>query len=386
MSRDYQWVDDQQELTACVARWQQQPFIAIDTEFFRERTYYPALGLIQVADTAGIYLVDPLEMTDLASILGPLLLSTTTEKVFHSGEEDLEIFGRLLGEPIQGVMDTQLMLGFTTGEASVGYARLVEARLGEHVPKDQTRSNWLQRPLTDRQCDYAANDVRWLHQLYPTLRDQVVAKQRLDWVRAECDYLAGKVLSRADDQYYLNLRQGHDLTGNRLWLLQQLALRREARCQELDVNRKALVSDPDLIMLARKRPDSVAGISELTDIRPGVLRREADWILDLIGASHTVDKSRYPEAIQGPLPRDRQDDFQSLRAVLTDLAREQGVPREYLVRKRDLERFLLERVEGNEQFVPAAWQGWRWALFGNLLERRLEERLQQASAATGGGS
>lgn len=372
---DLVWIERSDQLREQVSTWLQSPFVALDTEFVRERTYYPGLGLIQLAVADEVCLVDPLAIDDLADILRPLLVSTEVEKVFHAGEEDLEIFGSLLEEPVRAVMDTQLMLGFVTGEASVGYARLVESRLGEHVPKDQTRSNWLQRPLSARQCEYAANDVRWLQRLYPELRQQVAAKGRIDWVREDTDRLAAKVLARDNQQYYLGLRQAHDLRGNRLWLLQQLAARREARCQALDVNRKALISDNDLITLARKRPDSIAAISELTEIRPGVLRREAQWVLELIKASHTVTASQYPARIQEPLPRDYMDHFQALRAVMSEQARQHGLPREYLMRKRDLENFLLRRIRGDADFVPSAWEGWRWTLFGSALEEKMTQRL-----------
>ncbi|TGG95546.1 hypothetical protein E4656_03775 [Natronospirillum operosum] len=373
---DYTWINTPEALADCVTRLRRQPFVAIDTEFFRERSYYPALGLLQIADAEGCMLIDPLELDGLADLLRPWLTDPACEKVFHSGEEDLEILGRLLGEPVQGVMDTQLIQGFVTGEASMGYARMVAERLDIEVPKDQTRSNWLQRPLSEQQCQYAVNDVTYLYRLYPAMRQALVDLDRLSWLQEDTDRLASRVLQRDDSQYYLQLRQAFELNGNRLWLLQQLAQKREERCRILDRNRKAVVSDPDLVTLAQKRPDSLDRISQVTEIRPGVLRHEGDWMLALIQASHTVDSSQYPERIQPPLPRALTDHFQSMRAVLTELAKEQGLPREYLTRKRDLERFVLERSQGHAAYVPAAWSGWRWALFGDLLSERLQQRLQ----------
>ncbi|MEX0584900.1 MAG: hypothetical protein WEB07_03970, partial [Natronospirillum sp.] len=316
----FEWVSSSTRLSELVDLWLQKDFVVLDTEFIRRRTYYAELGLLQVADGEGYYLIDPLAIADLADLLRPLLVSERVEKVFHSGEEDLEILGLLLGEPLRYGMDTQLAWGFITSDASVGYARMVETELGVEVPKDQTQSNWLQRPLSEQQCQYAVNDVVYLYQLYPALRSRLQALGRHEWVREDVDRIARKVLERQAEDYYQNLRQAWSLTGKRLWLLQQLAAERERRCQALNVNRKALISDPDVALLAEKRPSDLGHIASLTAISPSVLRRESDWIIALIERSQHVTKADYPEQVQGPLPREYADDFQSVRQHLQQIA------------------------------------------------------------------
>ena len=370
----FEWVSSQNRLTELVAQWRGQDFIVLDTEFVRRRTYYAELGLLQVADAEGYYLIDPLAIEDLAEVLRPLLTDERLEKVFHSGEEDLEILGLLLGEPLRAGVDTQLAWGFISGASSVGYARMVEAELGIAVPKDQTQSNWLQRPLSDQQCQYAVNDVVYLYQMYGDLRQRLLDLNRLDWVREDVDRIARKVLDREDEAYYLNLRQAWQLSGNRLWLLQQLAAERERRCQSLNVNRKALVSDPDIAILAEKRPGSLAHIADLTAISPSVLRREGPWMAELIEQSPHVTKEDYPPPVQGPLPRVCTDDFQSLRKHLQQIAEAEQLPREYLVRKRDLELVVMELHRGQPFVVPEAWNGWRWTLFGERFMTVLKQR------------
>lgn len=371
----YQWVDDGNRLSTLVSAWQQQPFVVLDTEFVRRRTYYAELGLLQIAVDDGCYLIDPLPIAELGDILRPLLTDPTVEKVFHSGEEDLEILGLLMNEPLQGGVDTQIGWGMVSGDAGVGYARLMSEQLGVDVPKDQTQSNWLLRPLSEKQCQYAINDVQYLYRFYPHLRASLVEQGRLDWVREDVDRQARKILDRQDHQYYLNLRQAWKLTGNRLWLLQQLAERREQRCQILNVNRKALISDPDLVTLAQKRPKDIAAISALTDIRPSVLRHEGEWIEALIAQSQEVTSDQYPAPIPAPLPREWTDDFQSVRARVRQIAQEFKLPPEYLARKKDLEALVKAAHDGNWGDWPESWYGWRRAVFAEAVEAALKARL-----------
>lgn len=372
---NWTWIDSGDQLDALVAEWQDLDTLILDTEFVRRRTYYAGLGLIQVAAGDHYYLIDPLAISELGDRLRPLLTDPAIEKVLHSGEEDLEILGQLLGEPVQGAVDTQLGWGFCGGEASVGYARLMSEQLGVHVPKGQSQSDWLARPLTEEQCQYAVDDVVHLSRFYPALREKLVANGRLDWLKDDVARQARKVLDRKDEDYYLNLRQAWQLKGNRLWLLQQLAARREVRCRALDVNRKALISDQDLVILAEKRPADSQAIDRLTEIRPSVLRREGAWIMALIAESHTVSRDVYPRPIQGPLPKELSDDFQSVRTHLGQVASEAGIPREYLARKKDLEAFVRQAHDGDLDTIPAAWEGWRWSLFGRRLQDVLRARV-----------
>ncbi|WLD59532.1 ribonuclease D [Salinispirillum sp. LH 10-3-1] len=379
---DYIMITDDATLREHCARWQQELFIAVDTEFVRRRTYYPELGLLQVGDGTAQYLIDPLEINDLSAILHPLLTDPNVIKVFHSGEEDLEIFSLLLREPLQGGFDSQLAVGFLGGRGTQSYAGLVADELGIDVPKDQTQSNWLARPLTDAQCAYAANDVNYLYRIYPALQERLDKLERFDWVREDVDRLATKLARRDALDHYQNLRQAWQLKGNKLWLIQQLAARREERCQELNLNRKALISDNDLVTLALKRPTEVARVAELTEIKPSVLRKESDWIFALIKASHNVAADQFPAPIQGPLRIQYSPAFQSARELLTGIAEEAGLPREYLYRKKDLETVVVEAVERGVVTVPESWQGWRWALYGDALTERLLSRFGPEATMT----
>lgn len=380
----FQWIDSPEALVTEVAQWLEQPFIAIDTEFFRERTYFAALGLIQIAGAQGTALIDPLAITNWQELLRPVLLSDQVEKVFHSGEEDLEIFTRALGASLHAVRDSQFMYGLLTAEPGISYIHLVSHRLGVDLEKSQTRSDWLQRPLSDAQCRYAAADVTYLYRLYPTLKQDVETQQRWTWMEQEGDAMATRALAKPADQYYLNLRQGADLRGNRLWLLQQLAQQRELRCQQLDRFRKGLVSDADLVLIARHRPATARELALLVETRPSVLRQEQDWILALVKQSHTVTQAVYPDSIVPSIPRAWATAFKQLKQTLRAVADQHRLPPEYLSRKLHLEAFFWHWVETRHLQIPEAWLGWRWQLFGETVQNALPSEAE-ALALKGAG-
>jgi ribonuclease D len=260
---DFQWIDTPEALQGCVSQWLTEPLIAVDTEFFRERTYYAALGLIQVCGASGVALIDPLAIQQWAELLKPVLISERVEKVFHAGEEDLEIFTRAIATSMVAVRDSQFLYGLVSAQPGISYINLVAKTLDVALEKSQTRSDWMQRPLSDAQKHYAAADVFYLYRLYPELKSQVIAAQRWSWMDEEGVAMALRALPKDPSDYYLNLRQGADLRGNRLWLLQQLALHREQRCQQLDRFRKGLISDADLVLIARHRPASARELALL---------------------------------------------------------------------------------------------------------------------------
>ena len=159
------WVDDKATLDSLCASWMQQARIAIDTEFMRSSTYYPHAGLIQVGDGKGCYLIDPLAIDDLSS-LAVLMTHPATVKVIHSCSEDLEVFRFLLGVVPSPLMDTQIAAAYANMGFSLGYAALINDQLGIALDKGETRSDWMQRPLSQSQLHYAALDVAYLLIVY----------------------------------------------------------------------------------------------------------------------------------------------------------------------------------------------------------------------------
>ncbi|MGM0671585.1 MAG: ribonuclease D, partial [Pseudomonadota bacterium] len=173
-------------------------WIALDTEFMREKTYYPRLCLIQLATLDQIACVDPLKLD--IHLLEPLLFDAGVTKVFHSASQDLEVLYRELGRVPTPVFDTQIaasMLGY--GE-QVGYANLVKAVLDRDLDKSQTRTDWSRRPLSEQQIRYAADDVRFLATVFMRLLHELESHERMHWLRPEMEALSNPALYEPDPE------------------------------------------------------------------------------------------------------------------------------------------------------------------------------------------
>jgi ribonuclease D len=166
---DIQWIGDNASLAQHCATWRSLAFVAVDTEFMRVDTFYPIAGLLQVSEGERAYLIDPLLISDWTPF-AELLQDPAVVKVLHACSEDLEVFLRLTGSLPGPLFDTQLAAGYLNLGFSMGYSRLVQAVLNIELPKGETRSDWLQRPLSATQVSYAAEDVLHLAEVYAQLK------------------------------------------------------------------------------------------------------------------------------------------------------------------------------------------------------------------------
>lgn len=174
---EIQWIRDDASLAQQCREWRTQPYLALDTEFMRVDTFYPAAGLVQVGDGRQEWLIDPLLIQDW-SPFAELLEDERVVKVLHACSEDLEVFLRLTGSLPVPLFDTQLAAAYLGMAHSMGYSKLVKEVLDIDLPKDETRSDWLQRPLTEMQMRYAADDVQHLAQVYLALDARLSEEKR----------------------------------------------------------------------------------------------------------------------------------------------------------------------------------------------------------------
>ena len=203
MSINFEFITTTSRLEEVVQVCRLSEAVSIDTEFARFNTYYPIVGLIQLYDGNQTYLIDPLEIEDISS-LASLLTDPNVLKIFHACSEDLEVFQHCLGVLPNPVYDTQIAGALLGVGFSVGYQKLVDHYLSVLVPKEETRSDWLQRPLTPSQLDYAALDVIYLLEVYKIQQVELQDLQRLEWVTAECSQLAKDIPTQiSPSDYYL---------------------------------------------------------------------------------------------------------------------------------------------------------------------------------------
>lgn len=352
-------VNTKAELDELVPKLMQKPLLAMDTEFVRVDTFHPQLGLIQIGDCTHEYLIDPLTVGDL-SALKPLLLSEQP-KILHACSEDLEVLARIAGTMPRGILDTQIAAAFLGQGLQLGYQKSLQEFLGVDIPKDESRSDWLARPLTAAQVNYAALDVRYLPMLYERLHEGLKAKQLNEWFEADCRLMLSEVNQLPDPEtVYQDASNAWRLRRPELAVLQVLTRWRELEARRRDTPRGFLIKNGSLFGLARRQPQTLGALAEIDDISPRIVRREGEAILALIAEAKTLPEEAWPSLLPPPLPREAKAVFDDLKNVAAQVAVECGVPVEVLLRKKHVEALVLDVVDfGSAATPPAALLGWR---------------------------
>ena len=241
--------------------WARCETLAVDTEFERSVTYFPRPALIQVCDGDETWLIDPLAVTKLET-LGRVLAAGRPTKIMHSALEDLTVLECATGCPPDAVFDTQLAAAFAGHGFGMGYHALVEALLDIQVSKDQTRSDWLRRPLSTAQLAYAAADVEHLHPVHSLLVARLDKLGRRTWLEEETQLVFRR--ARSDDVERDYLRLAGQVEGDRVrGALRSLVAWREEEARRRDRPRRHVADDPLLVDLARALPEDRQGIESL---------------------------------------------------------------------------------------------------------------------------
>lgn len=334
----------------------------LDTEFERTDTYYPRLALIQSAVAGQVSLLDPLTLDGAQRArLRTLLERDDILKVLHACGEDLEALAHFFEATPAGIFDTQLGAAFLGHRWGLGYGALVETLLGAVVEKDETRSNWLQRPLTAAQRRYACLDVIYLEALWPMLRDALDERGRWAWAAAESEALLQDALARHDGaRAWLSLKSAPLQSRRTQAVLRVLAAWREKTAQSLDRPRGRVLKDEHLLALA-KAPGAPERWASL-EIPPGALRRWGEEWKALLGPLAIQPEAELPPPIAAPPGREAQGVMKALKAVAQAAAEREGLAPELLGRKKLLEAFYLEDTP------PEPFLGWRAPLVLEALQ------------------
>ena len=363
-----EWIASNAALTDAVASF--GPRIGLDTEFLRTSTYYPLPGLYQVATDERVFLIDPLAIDDWQPLIA-YLADPDTVKVMHACLEDLELLHNHLGVTPQGVFDTQFANAFVSEDFSLSYAALVERTLGVALPKHETRSNWLQRPLSEEQIQYAVEDVTYLLPLYDELLERLGSNGRSHWF-AEDMQVRGAYAPPDPQEYYKNVKKAWQLSLDQLGVLRQLCAWREATARSENVPRNRVVWDEHLYGFSRI--DTLTP-NHISSRLPRVVARRYTEALIAEHQSGTL------EPAPGPLPRPLSSAqgavLKRLRDVARDVAAGLGVAPELLARKRDLEACLRHYATTTE--LSPLYAAWRGELVGEQFMVLLDTHHPKAS-------
>jgi ribonuclease D len=343
-----------------VAAWPAGAPLAIDTEFVRERTYYPRLCLIQVAVGDEILLVDAIALPD-GGALARELAGTARRKLAHAARQDIEALLPITGEPPAPVFDTQQAAALLGFPAQVGYAELVRQLLGVELAKGHARTDWARRPLSPEQLAYAADDVRYLPALADALEARLTAAGRRDWLDEESTALRDISLYRVEpDEAWRRLKGLERLDASAFAAACALAAWRERRAMARDLPRGWILPDAAILDLAALRPRTREALSRIDSVPPGTAARAADELLAAVAAEPAVAPLRGGDGPGRPGPEELRLQ-KVLQKLLGEVAAALAIQPEILATRREL--VALAR---GERDLPAL-RGWRRAVIGERL-------------------
>ncbi|AHK15982.1 MULTISPECIES: ribonuclease D [Thalassolituus] len=361
------WIADHDALTDACRQWLTEDYLAVDTEFVRTTTFYPQAGLIQIAGEKGCYLIDPLLIKDWTPFV-EVLQAPTVLKVFHACAEDLEVCRRLTGVIPRPLADSQLGIALAGHGGSMGFQRAVMALLEIDLPKEETRSNWLHRPLRPEQVDYAVADVHYLYQLYPVLRQQLRDLGREEWLAEDCTRLLD-ASDQIDDSYlalYRKVKLAWKLRPQEQYILQQLTVWREQEARNRDVPRNKVVDDNSLWNIARFKAKNRDQLVK-AGVKPPIVRDAGNILLKIVETAMTKDEAFWPEQLDRPLSPIAAQSMKDLKDAVTLTAEQLNIPTELLANKRALEFVVRSGYHDGQYQLPEVLSGWRKDVIGQTL-------------------
>lgn len=348
--------------------------IALDTEFVRTRTYYPQLGLIQLFDGDNLSLIDPLAITEWQPFR-ELLLDQQVIKFLHAGSEDLEVFINAFSVMPTPLMDTQVLAAFTGRPLSCGFAKLVAEYSQVELDKSESRTDWLARPLSTRQCDYAAADVWYLLPMAIRLEQEAQEAGWMDAAIDECQALCRRRSEVPEPELaYREINNAWQLRTRQLACLQKLAAWRLRQARQRDLAINFVVREENLWQVARFQPTSLAELDTLGLSGPEI-RYHGKTLLALVAEGNAVPEEDLPPPISNLIDQPGyKRAFKEIKALIQSVSESSGLSVELLASRRQINQ-LLSWHWGlkNKDSSPELMSGWR----GKLLAEKLTDILQE---------
>lgn len=361
---EYTLIEDDAAFAELLDRLDGQDRYAIDTEFHRERTYFPHVALVQIADAHGVALVDALSV-DLSPFAR--ILDSDAVAVMHAARQDMEVLERSTGTVPSRLVDTQVAAGFL-GYTSPSLATLLERELKVRALKADRLTDWLRRPLKPAQLDYAASDVAYLLELYDVLWERLVDRGRDQWVLDACEELRTEYRGPRDpDEAWRRIKELRHLRGSTLAVAQAVAGWRERRAIATDQTPRFVLSDLGVVAVASAAPTTLEELRSLRGVDGRSLKSGmGEDLLAVVAAAAGTRPQRVPTQSVPELPGELRPAVPLISAWVSQLSRELELETSVLATRADLEDLL--------RGVPGArlTQGWRAELVGEPIRRLLE--------------
>lgn len=366
------YIADQESLESFARAARGCHVLAIDTEFLREKTYYPKLCLLQLSADDEVAVVDPFAVESLEP-LAPLFLDEQTVKLFHAGGQDLEIILHEMGILPKPVFDTQIAAALLGHTQQIGLASLIHAELGVQLKKTDSFTDWSQRPLSESQMNYAAEDVIYLPKLYAKMRAKLEGLGRLQWLSHDFEELSDPVHFRVDErERYKRLKRGNSLSRRQLAAAREMAAWRELTAQRRNIPRKWVLTDEQIVEACKREPRTIDDLYMVRGMRDKLPVRDARKVLELVRTALDSPPDAWPET-ERPSKSERNVDFQlDLMMPLVRLrSKESGIAMPTLASHDDLVKVARGYRSGVELL-----RGWRRAIVGEELLDLLDGKIK----------
>ena len=350
-------------LSQLCERLAKHPYIAVDTEFMRETTYYAKLCLIQLGSDEEAAIIDPLASGIDLSPLFTLMRDQSVLKVLHAGRQDLEIFVYLMGALPEPCYDTQIAAMICGYGDQVGYDKLVQATLGINIDKGSRFTDWSRRPLDEKQLTYALNDVIHLNALFPMVREQIEQAERSQWIQEEMGVLTDLSIYRVEPNDVWRKIKHRETGPAILNRLKVLAAWREREAQRRDVPKSRLIKDDTLMAIAQSNPDNINKLGQVRGFPGGKNGKLGPAIIKTLQGAATIDRKDWPQLPELPKHKPAPAVVEMLRVLLKHIADDAKIAQRLIANADDLDMIALDKTEDIK-----AMTGWRYDFFGKHAE------------------
>ncbi|MGO2562221.1 MAG: ribonuclease D [Pseudoalteromonas nigrifaciens] len=370
----YQLIETQNQLNTFVEQIKNKPVLAIDTEFMRRRTLYPEVALIQVYDGEHLALIDPLAELSLFDFW-QILKDPAVLKVFHSPSEDIEVFQKYAGFVPTPLFDTQFALQILGEGNCMGFALMVKTLLDIEIDKSESLTNWLQRPLTNKQLEYAAADAYHLLPCFNLIIDSVKAADLFNIVISESELVANKrEFQTPDELLYKDIKNAWQLRPHELAILRELAVWRRNKAIRKNLALNFVLKEHNMTEIAKRGPASLNALRQIPGVEAIEVNRSGVEILKCIEQAKALPEEQHPAILK------RLIDFPSYKKVAKEIkqkinkvAKEHNIPEDVMASKKQVNQLIswnwkLSAAQKEQHIKPDLLSSWRYSFVKDTLK------------------
>ena len=370
----YQLIQTQVQLNTFVEQIQNKPILAIDTEFMRRRTLYPEVALIQVFDGEHLALIDPLAELSLFDFW-QVLKDPAVLKVLHSPSEDIEVFQKYAGFVPAPLFDTQFALQLLGEGNCMGFALMVKTLLGIEIDKSESRTNWLQRPLTTKQLDYAAADTFHLLPCFELIIDRINKADLFEIVLNESELIANKrAFQTPDELLYKDIKNAWQLKPHELAVLKELAIWRRNKAIRKNLALNFVLKEHNMTEIAKRGPSSLNSLRQIPGVESIEVNRSGVEILKCIEKAKAIAVDEHPQVLKRLIdfPNYKQT-AKDIKQKITKVAKANNIPEDVLASKKQVNQLIswnwkLTAEQKKTHIKPDLLSSWRYSFIKEALK------------------